>query len=321
MRDGNATGVDAWPLCAVEERAPDATSVERNPFRYYGGKAIMAKRLLPWIPYTKVYCEPFAVSAAIFFYRKPSPVEVLNDLNGDIVNFYRVLQDESAFQRLAHILRWTPYALSEFKRALELLKSHDVDSVMRAWAWFTAQNQGFGGKAKTTGHWGRTFMSNRGMAGTTSQWLSRIDMLDVFHARVKRAQIDCRDAIECIRYWDSDETTFYCDPPYHEETRKSTGDYACEVDADFHERLVECLLACHGAVALSGYDHPIYDHLLSAGWRKIAFETACYAASRARGSSVRGKGNALKNVPRVEVLWINGRAQELCDGGRQLSLV
>jgi hypothetical protein len=78
-------------------------------------------------------------------------------------------------------------------------------------------------------------------------------------------------------------------------------------------RLVETLLACKGAVVLSGYDHPVYAPLEEAGWTATRYETACYASGRVRGSGLQGKGAALAKAPRVEVVWTNPRAMEMLD--------
>lgn len=125
-----------------------------------------------------------------------------------------------------------------------------------------------------------------------------------------RAQIDQRDAIEVIRYWDAPEAVFYVDPPYHHDTRKDTAVYAVEPDHDHHVRLVEALLALQGRAVLSGYAHPVYTPLEDAGWRRIDFETACHAAVRGRGSGLQGAGAAKAKVGRVESVWINPAAQD-----------
>jgi DNA adenine methylase len=136
-------------------------------------------------------------------------------------------------------------------------------------------------------------------------------MLDDWHLRLLRAQIDNRDAIEVIRYWDNPEAVFYVDPPYHPETRAKKCAYAVEPDGSHHEKLVDALLGCRGAIVLSGYDHPVYRPLTKAGWKVARYKTACHAAARCRGSGLQGKGAALRKVPRVEVIWSNPRAVEM----------
>jgi len=274
------------------------------PIQYYGGKGHTAHWIMPFLPSGKVYVEPYCGAASLFWHlRPPRKVEVLNDLDGDIVNLFRVLQDEALFERLAHRLTWTLYSVDEFRQALANESTEPVD---RAWATFVQQNQGFGGIAKTEGNWSRAFVSNRGMAETTNKWRGRLAYLDAWHARLSRVQLDHRDALDVIRYWDSPDTVFYLDPPYIADTR-AAGNldvYAIEASDAHHQALVAILLGLRGQAALSGYDHPICEPLGAAGWQVHRMKTACFAASRARGSGLQGKGAALAKVPRTEVLWV-----------------
>jgi DNA adenine methylase len=236
---------------------------------------------------------------------------VLNDLDGDLVNLFRCLQDKASFEELKHRIRYTLYASSEFGRAIEILNDESVtDPVQRAWAFFVAKNQGMSGKAETIGNWGRVFVSGGGCAKNTNRWMMRLSMLDDWHLRLLRVQIDSRDALEVIRYWDTPDAVFYVDPPYHQDTRKDRKVYASEPSHDHHVRLVETLLACKGSVVLSGYDHPVYTPLVDAGWSATRYETVCHAACRARGSGLQGAGSAHLNVPRTEVVWANPKAVE-----------
>jgi len=274
----------------------------------------MISKLMRHVPLGgRPYCEPYMGGASLFFARPPAPVEVLNDLDGDLVNLFRCLQDKEKFPELKHRLLYTLYSRAEFERALEILNDPSVtDPVLRAWAFFVALNQGFGGKKPSSvGDWGRTFESQRGCAGTTNKWMMRLSMLDDWHLRLLRVQIDCRDALEVIRYWDNPEAVFYVDPPYHPETRADRDAYSVEADHEHHVRLVETLLRCQGAVVLSGYDLPVYAPLAEAGWTVTHYATACHAAGRTRESNLRGEGAARAYAPRTEVVWANPRAVEL----------
>jgi DNA adenine methylase len=285
----------------------------RAPVRWYGGKGKMVAKLRRHVPLGgRPYCEPYMGAASLLFARPPAPVEVLNDLDGDLVNLFRCLQDRRHYRDLRHRLRYTLYARAEFGRALDILASDERDPVLRAWAFFVSRNQGFSGVARTIGNWSRTFVSNGGCADTVNCWLMRLAMLDAWHQRLLLVQIEQRDALEVIRYWDTPETVFYVDPPYHHETRQDRQVYAVESDHDHHVQLVETLLACKGAVVLSGYDHPVYAPLTDAGWSVTRYETACHAAGRWRGSGLQGSGSCRENVPRTEVVWANPRAVAAC---------
>jgi DNA adenine methylase len=285
----------------------------RAPIKWFGGKGNMIAKLMRHVPPGgKPYCEPYMGAASLFFAREPSPVEVLNDMDGDLVNLFRCLQDKETFEELKHRIRHTLYARAEFQRALDILQGRESgDRVMRAWAFFTTKNMGFVGEVKTVGSWSRAFTSYGSCAGTTNKWMMRLSMLDDWHLRLLAAQIDNRDAIEVIRYWDTPDAVFYVDPPYHHDTRKDNKVYAVEPDHDHHVKLVDALLDCKGAVILSGYDHPVYADLVKSGWTATRYETACHAAGRTRNSGIQGKGSALRKVPRTEIIWANPRAEEM----------
>jgi len=277
----------------------------RAPFQYFGGKGNMLAKLLPLLPSHKVYVEPFCGAASLFFAKQPSPVEVLNDLNEDVVNVFRVLQNKETHEELRFRLMHTPYARSEFVRAIEMLKQKDLTPVDRAWAFMVRQNMGFGGRGgASAGDWGRVFLSDQGCARTCNWWLMRLSMLDAWRWRLMTVQIDCRDALEVIRYWDLPDTLFYVDPPYVNDTRKTLNAYAHEMSADQHKELVELLLGIKGKVVVSGYEHPLYSPFGQAGWKVHKFHTACHAAGRIRQNGLQGDGSALAKVPRTEVVWV-----------------
>ena len=247
----------------------------------------------------------------MFFSREPAPVEVLNDLNSDVVNLFRCLQDRTTFEELRHRIMWTPYARGEFARALEVLRQADADPVTRAWAFFVKHNQGYSGNISCVGNWARAFITKGGMSDVTNKWLMRQSMLDAFRARLMCVQIDNRDALDVIRYWDTEDTVFYIDPPYAADTRKTPDVYAYEPNDAHHKQLVSILLATKGAVVLSGYETPLYAPLTDAGWTKTEFATGCYTTGRTRLAKERGAGSVMKNAPRAEVVWRNPRCLEM----------
>jgi len=277
----------------------------RAPFKYFGGKGQMLAKLLPLLPSHQVYVEPFCGAASLFFAKQPSPVEVLNDLNEDVVNVFRVLQNKETHEELRFRLMYTPYARAEFVRAIEMLGQGNLTPVDRAWAFMVRQNMGFSGTKRTDGGcWSRAFVSAQGCADTCNSWLMRLSMLDAWRWRLMRVQIDCRDALEVIRYWDSPGTLFYVDPPYVSETRKDRSVYAYEMTNEQHKELVELLVGIKGKAVVSGYEHSLYSPFAQAGWKVHKFQTACHAAGRWRGSGLQGNGAASAKVPRTEVVWV-----------------
>ncbi len=277
------------------------------PFRWPGGKGILASWIVKYIPNGRTYVEPFAGAASVLWHLpKPFPVEVLNDIDGDIVNFYRVLQDKSKFEILLHRLVFTPYARAEFRRALRILRSSEASDIDRAWAFFVIHNQGFSGMGRSEGNWSRSITESRnGMASTTSKLRSRLKVLAQLHDRISRVQIDNIDGIECIKYWDTADTVFYIDPPYIPETRRYHLFYKTEPDLSYHERLVETLLQVKGKVLLSCYDHPVYKPLADAGWQKLTKDTACHITGKTRNNKSQEAKNVKARASRTETLYIN----------------
>jgi DNA adenine methylase len=269
-------------------------------------------------PGGRPYCEPYMGGASLLFARDPAPVEVLNDLDGDLVHFFRCLQDPATFPELRHRLTHTLYAHAEFVRAIDILKRNEVaNQVERAWAFFVRQNSAFSGIPNPSpGGWSHTFVARGGRAMTTKRWMGRLATLDDWHQRLMRVQIEQRDALEVIKYWDTKDTVFYIDPPYHLDARASKDVYTHEVPGEHHTALVDVVLRCKGAVVLSGYDHPVYGPLRAAGWHVACYPTSCYAAVRTRESGLQRQGAVKARATRTEVVWSNPRAVELLRGAQ-----
>jgi len=283
----------------------ELTRMPSAPFRWYGGKGCVTRWILSHFPPPsaafKVYVEPFAGAASVFWsLPRRYEVEVLNDIDERIVNVFRVLQCKQKFSELLHRLLWTPYSLAEFRRAGAILDGEAADDVTRAWAFLVVLNQGFAGHtAHTPGCWGRTFTTR----ATRSYW-ARVAFLREFHARLANVQLDCRDALDVIAYWDRPETLFYVDPPYVISTRRY-GRYDNEMTDEQHEQLVDTLLKLQGGAIVSGYAHPIYGQLEKYGWHRVDYERSCDAIGRIRKSRSQGQTRRLANALRIHSLWIS----------------
>lgn len=278
----------------------------RSPFVWFGGKGNMLAKLLKLMPPHEHYVEPFCGSAALFFAKAPcGGVETLNDLNGDIVTLFRVLRDPETFERFHRMAVLTPYSREEYYWCREHYVDTD-DPVVRAWAWWVVARMSFGGR------WGAgigTVVSTatRGMAETTSRFLSTIELLPQIADRLRTAQIENADFRVVLERYCGDGYLAYCDPPYVKETRRG-GEYKHEMTIDDHEELVDILLQYDGAVMLSGYAHPVYEPLERAGWVRYDFQTVCHAAGRTRASNLQGNGAAMRHQPRTESVWLNPEA-------------
>lgn len=283
----------------------------KGPINWFGGKGRMVPKILALLPSHQTYVEPYGGGASVLFGKTPSLVEVYNDLDSGLVNLFRVLRDKDKFAEFHRLVLSTPYSREEYDCCLKTWASVE-DEVERAYRWFVVARQSFGGRFGAS--WGPAVTaSNRGMAMTCSRWLTALDKLPEIQQRLMQVQIEHKDGIDCIKQYDRKRTIFYVDPPYLLETRRSGG-YVCEMSAEEHEDLLNCLLDVEGMVLLSSYPNSLYDDMLTrAGWEKTRFETACHVAGRTRQSGLQGKGACLAKQPRVEIIWRNPAAVKACN--------
>lgn len=262
----------------------------------------MTAKLLPLIPAHKIYVEPFGGGASLLFAKKPSKVEVYNDMDSGLVNFFRILRDKEKFKKLHYLVSLTPFCREEYDFCRDTWEKCD-DDVERAYRWFIVARMSFGGHF---GHsWGFSVTSsNRGMAGECSSWLSTIEHLPEIHNRLMRVQIEHKDYGNIFRTYDTPNTLFYCDPPYVPITRRGGG-YKHEMTVEDHERMVAVLLNTKGMVILSGYQNPIYEPLELSGWQRHDYETSCHAAGRTRGTGILGEGAGKRMQARTESVWVS----------------
>ena len=264
---------------------------KRIAFGWYGGKYSHLKWLLPLLPRSHHYCEPFGGSAAVLINRDPSPVETYNDIDGELVNFFRVLRDEK--DELLYAIAMTPFSREEFRLAIESNgRGSGLTDVERARRFFVRARQVRTGLAQTAsvGRWAHCIKTSRaGMAGAVSRWLGSVEGLDWTATRLLRVQIEHDDAMAVINRYDTAQTLFYCDPPYPHQSRGDSNAYQYEMDDQDHIELAMLLSSVDGMVAVSGYHCDLMDKLY-AGW------TVHEEGSR--------KVHSVKQ-DRVEVLWTN----------------
>jgi DNA adenine methylase len=240
----------------------------RIAFGWYGGKFSHLEWLLPLLPEAHHYCEPFAGSGAVLLNRAPASVETYNDIDGDVVNFFRVLREQP--EELARLIALTPFSREEFFEAIFDDGETHTD-IERARRFYVRARQARTGLAQTAtlGRWANCKNTSRaGMAGVVSRWLGGIDGLEDIGARLLRVQFENRPAVEVVKLYDSAQTLFYCDPPYLHETRGDAKAYGFEMETSEHVELARVLGECSGKVAVSGYRCDLMDELY-AGWRRF----------------------------------------------------
>lgn len=268
---------------------------ERPALRYHGGKW----RLAPWViehfPAHRVYVEPFGGGASVLLRKPRSYAEVYNDLDGEIVNFFRVLRDKP--KELERACRLTPFARAEFDKSFAL---DHKDPVERARRTAIRSFFGFGGNLtrenrdqspQRTGF--RTYTKREGLRSTPAgDWRNWPDSIAAIAERLRGVVIEDRDAAKVIREHDASDALLYVDPPYVHSTRSydaggSHRGYRHELTDEQHVALAMQLRRCHGAVVVSGYPSTLYDRLYE-GWTR---KQRSHLADGARR--------------RLEVLWIN----------------
>ncbi len=194
-------------------------------FGWYGGKFSHLGWLLPLLPKTKHFCEPFGGSAAVVINREPSPIETYNDIDGEVVNFFHMLRAQK--NALVEAIGLTPFSREEFERAISE-QTENITDLERARRFYIRARQvrtGLGQKA-SSGRWAHCRLTSRAkMAGAVSRWLGAIEDLPGIAQRLLRVQIENDDAINVIRRYDSEETLFYWDPPYPHDSRGDPNAY------------------------------------------------------------------------------------------------
>lgn len=254
----------------------------------HGGKSYLVNELIKLQPKSGVLhrVEPYCFSAAWTLANDPEGVsEVVNDMNGDISNFWTVLQGAESFAQFKRICDVTPFSFGEWQRSeIEFLEWPELDEnvsdrVTRAHRFFVFCRQSMAGRMKSFAPLSRNRV-RRGMNEQASAWWSAIEGLPEIHERLKRVVILNDDAVKVIKQQDGEKTLFFLDPTYLPETRTAKKVYKHEMTVDQHADLLSVLCELKGRFLLSGYANELYDHVAkSAGWRRVDFDLPNHAAS------------------------------------------
>lgn len=242
----------------------------KTPVSYYGGKQKLATTILKLIPKHTLYCEPFVGGAAIFFAKEASAVEIINDTNKELINFYRTVQND--FVSLEKEIRITLHSRDLHRKAHVINGNPDMFSeIKRAWAVWVLSTQSFA--SKLDGNWGYDIAKNTTTKKITNK---RDSFTEVFAMRLQNVQIECTDALRIIESRDTPEAFFYCDPPYYNSDCAHYDGYTLE---DF-ERLLKVLSGIKGKFMLSSYPSPILkQYTKEQGWSQIEIEQSVSVAN------------------------------------------
>ena len=261
--------------------------IQRPAIRYHGGKFRMATWIMGFFPPHRIYVEPFGGAASVLLQKPPSHGEVYNDLDGDVVNLFRVLRDPAQRLELVEQLFMTPYARDEFVGAYE----PTVDPVENARRLVVRAQMGFGSAGATKGRTGFRLDTRRNGCNVQHIWTEIPAHLMEVAERLRPVLIENRDAVQCMLDHDTPETLHYVDPPYVHDTRQmASNPYRHEMTDEDHDQLLDALRALKGMVVLSGYPSGLYEAALP-GW--VRHQTS------GLGSGQNG------SVVRDEVVWLN----------------
>lgn len=209
---------------------------------WLGGKRRLAPEILPLFGAHTCYVEPFCGAAALYFLKAPSDVEVINDINGELVNLYRVVQ-----RHLEEFVRQFKWALTsrQIYTWHKISKPETLTDIERAARFFYLQRLSFGGRVA-----GQTF----GTATTSTPKLNLLRMeedLSAAHLRLSDTLIEHMPWSECIERYDREHTLFYCDPPYWE-----TEGYGVDFGFENYTLMAELARSIKGTLIISVNDHP-----------------------------------------------------------------
>lgn len=263
--------------------------IKRPVLRYPGGKFRMAKWIITHFPSHSLYVEPFGGAASVLMQKPRSEGEVYNDLDGDVVNVFRVLRDPSQTKELERVIRLTPCSYEEYQKSYEACE----DPIERARRTIFRSFASIGSDGVSRRNSGFRGLKNNGSTVTFAlEWSRWADAIPWFVERLKSVLIENREANYLFKLYDRKNTLFYVDPPYVMSTRsRNTVLYENEMDDQDHIELSKKLHQLKGMVVLSGYPSPLYDDLYQ-DWRKVSHSS----------TAQNGKG-------RTECLWLSPNIQ------------
>ncbi len=260
----------------------------KPPLAYYGAKVTIAQQIVALFPPHEHYVEPYAGSLAVLLAKRPSRMETVNDLDHELMTFWRILRGRPADLERACAL--TPHARAEHLEAYQPVPDDHPDRALevarRVWVLLS---QSRGGTLRRTG-W-RFYVDPAGSVTSMPGYLTGyVGRMAAAAERLAKVSLECRPALEVIEaYGRYEDVLLYVDPPYLGSTRAPN--YRHEMGSEReHRELAAALDACRAAVVLSGYASPLYLELY-AGWHRHLIST--------------GTGQANRWSPRTEVLWSN----------------
>jgi DNA adenine methylase len=282
--------------------AKDDSQESIKAFGYYGCKQRLSSRIVTDLPPHNAWVEACCGSAAVTLAKKPAPIEVINDLDGEIVNFFRQLREHTT--RLTRQILLTPYSRQELEISRASVNGiSDIEKARRFFVRAMMAINGSFGEAKGGFSFSNSY-SRRGKEARVSRWGSTIDQLGKVATRLSNVRIENRDALKLFKdFADRPATLVYFDLPYLAD--RMPGYEVDETSIEYHERVLVATLKAKCMIFISGYENELYDAYLtqSCGWDKRLIETTT-------------RGHNGKDAGRVEVIWSNQQFQRAVASGR-----
>jgi DNA adenine methylase len=270
-------------------QTPEEQELPSRPLlRYFGGKWAMASWIISQFPKHKSYVEPYGGGGSVLLSKGVVNAEVYGDLDGEIVNLFKVVRDNKA--ELIEKIELTPYARDEFKASYE----PSPDKIEQARRTLVRSWMGFASSATSGGRSGfRNGADRRGYTLPVHDWATLSPVIAQIAQRLRAVIVENRDALAVMRQYDAPETLHYIDPPYVAETRSDTykAVYRHEMSDDDHVKMLDCLKSLKGMVVVSGYESALYAEHLK-GWKSLKREA-------------KAGGKSTGDLSREEMLWLN----------------
>lgn len=265
--------------------------IKRPVLRYHGGKFRLSSWIRSFFPPHQIYVEPYGGAGSVLLTKEPSYSEVYNDMDEEVVNFFRVLRDPAQREQLCELCALTPFAREEFERSYDPTD----DPVEAARRLAVRASMGYGSSGGTKANTGFRMDTSRKWSTDFAQWKKYPDAIAAIGDRFLGVLIENRPAVQVMLQHDGPNTLHYVDPPYLHSTRSEATMgrrkyYRHEMSDWQHLELITALQNLQGMVVLSGYHSPMYAERL-ADWPRF---TTTSAGNARRGTKIN-----------TEVLWLN----------------
>lgn len=286
----------------IGEFKPKDCSKAKAAFGYYGAKQRISKKIIQSLPLHNCWVEAFCGSAAITLSKPPAPIEVINDIDGQIVNFFDQLRKNPG--ALYEAVSLTPYARQEFHRARK--REDDIDDLERARRFLVESMMsvnGVLGGAQSGFSYSQAY-SRGGREARVNRWYNLPERLAAVVERLRGVRVENLDARNLLKMFkDRPATLVYLDPPYF--MSRSSGYVVDAKNEDFHLELLEICIKSKCMILISSYDNKLYNAMLKKekGWDKVRI--------KAKTRDTTGK-----DYPRDEIFWRNKQYMKSLRSGR-----